>query len=121
MAAHAISSSARSRQLGLVGRDLSQHYGNKLFYSADEVKSANRRQGVAPDFGCWSYAAFNSRDDFDTYHRSVGESCDFVAMKAEIFRSARPAANVSSFDPDLSWFDWFPDWPSIDWPDPELF
>jgi hypothetical protein len=62
MAAHAISSSARSRQLGLVGRELSQHYGNKLFHSADEVKSANRRQGVAPDFGCWSYAAFNSRD-----------------------------------------------------------
>jgi hypothetical protein len=95
----------------LVGDDLLKTYRRKQFYSVEEVKAANRRQNISFDFGCWSHAAFNSRRDFDSYHQSIGESCDYVSMKAEMLSSVSTATDTSWFDVDLSWLE-FPD---IDW------
>lgn len=108
MPACAISPSDRRRQTRTVGADLLKHYGRKRYYSVEEVKSANRRQDIGPDFSCWSHAAFNSHSDFDTYHQSIGESCDYVSMKSDMLTSVSTAADASWFDLDLSWLE-FPD------------
>ena len=101
----------RRRQVKLVADDLFRNHGKKRFYSVAEVKAANRRQGIGLDFACWSHATFNSHGDFDAYHRSIGESCDYVSMKAEMLSSVSSGADTSWFDFDLSWIE-FPD---IDW------
>jgi hypothetical protein len=106
-----ISPSDRRRQVQRVGDDLVKNYGKKRYYTVAEVKEANRRQGINPDFSCWSYATFNSHSDFDAYHQAIGENCDYVAMKSEMLASVSNSADASWFDIDLSWLE-FPD---IDW------
>jgi hypothetical protein len=92
----------------LVGNDLLKNYGKKKYYTVQEVKNANRRQNISVDFGCWSHATFNSHSDFDEYHQSLGETCDYVSMKAEMLSSVSTATDSSWFDMDLSWLE-FPD------------
>ena len=112
MPACAIAPSDRRRQVRLVGNDLVKNYGRKQYYTVQEVKNANRRQGISYDVGCWSHATFNTHGDFDDYHQSIGESCDYVSMKGEMLSSVSNASTDTSwFDFDLSWLE-FPD---IDW------
>jgi hypothetical protein len=111
MRACAMKPADRRRQMKVVGDDLLKNYGRKQFYTVDQVKAANRRNDVGLDFGCWSHAAFNSHNDFDAYHRSLGESCDYLSMKGEMLSSVSNATDTSWFDIDLSWLE-FPD---IDW------
>ena len=92
----------------VVGDDLFKNYGRKQFYTVDEVRSANRRQAIPLDFGCWSHAAFNSHRDFDAYHQSIGETCDYIGMKADMLSSVSTVGDSSWFDFDLSWLE-FPD------------
>jgi len=108
MRACSIAPADRKRQVKSVGDDLFKNYGKKKYYTVQEVKEANRRQGVGPDFGCWSHATFNSHSDFDSYHNSIGESCDYAAMKTEMLSSVSTATDSSWFDIDLSWLE-FPD------------
>jgi hypothetical protein len=108
MPACAISPADRRRQVRLVGNDLLKNNGKKPYYTVQEVKNANRRQGIKYDFACWSHATFNSHTDFDTYHKSIGETCDYVSMKGEMLSSVSDAADTSWFDIDLSWLE-FPD------------
>jgi hypothetical protein len=111
MPACAISHVDRRKQLRLVGSDLVKNYGKKQYYTVQEVKNANRRQAIPYDVGCWSHATFNSHSDFDAYHQSIGESCDYVAMKSEMLASVSSAGDTSWFDIDLSWLEF----PCIDW------
>lgn len=104
----AISPADRRKQVRLVGSDLLKHYGRKQYYSVEEVKEANRRQGIKYDVGCWSHATFNSHQDFDQYHASIGETCDYVSMKGEMLSTVSNAVDTSWFDLDLSWLE-FPD------------
>jgi hypothetical protein len=106
-----ISPSDRRHQVSAVGNDLVRHYGKKENYSVQEVKNANRRQGINVDVVCWSYAVFNTRLDFDQYHETIGESCDYVSMKSDMLSSVSnvgDAADTSMFDFDMSWLS-FPD------------
>lgn len=95
-------------QIHRVGDDLLKTYGKKRYYSVQEVKAANKRQGIEVDFCCWSHAFFNSHEDFDSYHQTLGEICDYTSMKQEIIESVSTTTNCSGFDFDLSWLD-FPD------------
>lgn len=72
-----ISAQDREKQIGQVGSDLVRNYGKKVYYSVQEVKSANRRQDVRVEHVCWSHAAFNTKAEFDAFHRAIGQSCDF--------------------------------------------
>lgn len=108
MSACTLSPTDRRRQVRLVGNDLLKHYGKKRYYSVEEVKKANQRQKIDIDFVCWSHASFNSHQDFDDYHRSIGESCDYVSMKSDMLGSVSTASDTSWFDLDLSWLE-FPD------------
>lgn len=113
MPACAIKPEDRKRQVRLVGNDLIKSHGKKPFYTVQEVKNANRRQGIDYDVACWSHAFFNSHADFDEYHRRIGESCDYIAMKREMAESLVASTTESwfDFDFDLSWIEL----PSIDW------
>ena len=111
MPACAIRPAGRRKQVRLVGNDLVRNYGKKQHYTVLEVKNANRRQGIAVDVVCWSHAVFNSHQDFDAYHRSIGESCDYVAMKSEMLSSVSSASDTSWFDIELSWLEF----PEVDW------
>lgn len=111
MPAGTLSTSAKRAQVKLVGNDLLRHYGKKRYYTVQEIKDSNRRQNVSLDYSCWSYAAFSSHDDFDTYHRSIGETCDYASMKSDMLSSVSDSSDTSWFDIDLSWLE-FPD---IDW------
>jgi predicted Co/Zn/Cd cation transporter (cation efflux family) len=106
-----ISPSDRRKQVQRVGDDLVKNYGKKRYYTVQEVKAANQRQYINLDFSCWSYATFNTRNDFDTYHQSIGETCDYDVMKGEMLNSISNTTDASWFDIDLSWLE-FPD---IDW------
>lgn len=117
MRACAISPADRRRQVQVVGNDLVRHHGKKPYYSVRQVKDANRRQKIDLDVACWSHATFNTHQDFDDYHRSIGESCDYAAMKSEMLSSVSTATDASWFDVDLSWLE-FPD---IDWSIFDLF
>jgi hypothetical protein len=108
MPACAISPADRRRQVRLVGNDLLKNHGKKPYYTVQEVKNANRRQGISYDIACWSHATFNSHADFDAYHQSIGETCDYVSMKGEMLSSVSDAVDTSWFDIDLSWLE-FPD------------
>jgi hypothetical protein len=106
-----ISPSDRRHQVSVVGNDLVRHYGKKENYSVQEVKNANRRQAINVDVVCWSFAVFNTRADFDQYHETIGESCDYASMKSDMLSSVSnvgDAADTSMFDFDLSWLS-FPD------------
>ena len=116
MPACAIKPADRKQQIRVVGNDLVKHHGKKKFYTVQEVKDANRRQGIDVDVACWSHAFFNSHVDFDTYHAEIGETCDYAAMKREMLDSVTSPADSSSlldlnFDFDLSWLEL----PAIDW------
>jgi hypothetical protein len=98
-------------QAKAVGEDLARHHGRKRYYSVEEVKAANRRLQLSVDACCWSHAMFNTRADFDEMHQQLGETCDYVSMKAQMLSAVGSGADVSWFDFDLSWLE-FPD---IDW------
>ena len=88
-----------------VGDDLLQHYGKKPYYTVDEVKASNKRTDVPLDVCCWSHAMFNTHSDFDAYHRSIGESCDYASMHSEMLGSISEAAPTTGFDIDFSWLE----------------
>ena len=67
-----------------VGTILLHDYGKKEFYKPEEIKKANQKTSwgtSGTDFSCWSMSVFSSHEDFDAYHRSAGEVCDYVEMK----------------------------------------
>lgn len=104
----------RRRQIQRVGNDLVQHYGKRKFYSVKQVRESNERLLIPIDFCCWSHAAFNTHSDFDAFHQSIGESCDYLGMKSDMLASVSKSDDASSwfnFDFDLSWIE-FPD---LDW------
>jgi hypothetical protein len=96
----------RRNQVRLVGNDLIKSYGKKNFYTVQEVKNANRRQGIKYDYACWSHAFFNSHGDFDDYHQRIGESCDYISMKRDMADAVVSSdASFWNFDFDLSWLE----------------
>ena len=111
MPACSLSPTDKRAQAKAVGDDLVRHYGKKPYYTTQEIKAANRRSNIGIDYLCWSYAMFSSHSDFDDYHRSIGEPCDYASMKSEMLQSVSGASDTSLFDIDLSWIE-FPD---IDW------
>ena len=104
----AISPKDKKAQAKLVGDDLLRHHGKRKFYSVQQVRSANERCNIQPDYVCWSHALYNTHFDFDQLHSSAGEFCDYMSMKREMLESLSSDGFSGWFDFDLSWLD-FPD------------
>ncbi len=98
---------ADKRALGkAVGEDLLQQHGKKRFYSVKEVQESVNRNNFPMDWSCWAYCVFTSPEDFSTYHASIGESCEYGVMKAEMVSAMTDGASTSWFDTDMSWLEW---------------
>ena len=104
----AISPRDKQLQAKLVGDDLLRHHGKRKFYSVQQVRDANLRCRISPDYVCWSHALYNTHFDFDRIHSNVGEVCDYLSMKKEMLQSLSTNASTDWFDFDLSWLE-FPD------------
>ena len=98
------------KQIRMVGIDLLRTHRKRKQYSVAQVQDANRRQGVGPDFVCWPHSFFNSHSDFDALHRTLGEICDYGAMKMQLLESLTVTHETLWFDVNLSW----PELPDID-------
>jgi hypothetical protein len=99
------------KELGTrVGHRLVRDYGKRRFYTPQQVRSAVHAESFPMDWACWGYALFCTPEDFAAVHRTLGEACDFAAMKADMTSAVTDGASGSWFDLDLSWLDW----PDID-------
>jgi hypothetical protein len=95
-----------------IGKILVAEYGKKKFYKPEEIKKAHRKSkwydGL--DFSCWAMCTFSSHNDFDRYHASTGEICNYTEMKSEML-SGISESNVTDWtqipdiDLDASWLD----------------
>ena len=91
----------------VVGNDLSRKHGKKKFYRQRQVERVLDRHGYLVDVHCWAYCFFMDHASFDSYHRSIDESCDYLAMKESMVTSVTDHASDSwlDFDFDLSWLE----------------
>ena len=94
-----------------VGEILVRDYGQKKYYSCAHVKKASQEAKHGFDWHCWAMSLYASPTAFKSYHDSIGEVCDYPAMKAEMTSALTNGASDSWFDSGMSW---------LEWPDVEL-
>lgn len=106
MATCGIDPSNKRKYISEVGEELTRRHGKKKFYKPEEIREASRFRGYPIDWACWAYCFFSTPADFEAVHRAMGESCDYVAMKAELVKDLAGNASSNWFSLDLSWLDW---------------
>lgn len=91
-----------------MGKDLTKQYGKQKFYTQKQVKSSLDRSRYDIDVHCWAYCLFLDHGSFDDYHQSIGEQCDYLAMKESMVPAVTDHQSDSwlDFDFDLSWLEW---------------
>ncbi len=98
-----------------IGKLLIQQNGKKKYYKPEEVKKAHKKSTWynpldVLDFSCWAISIFSSHNDFDNYHVTTDEACDYAVMKSEMLSglSAKDATDwtmIPDLDIDASWLD----------------
>jgi hypothetical protein len=68
----------------LLGKKLQERYGVRDKYPPDKIKTTIKDSGWSSDRDCYGIAMYSDRTDFIEYHRSIGEVCDYDAMRSEI-------------------------------------
>lgn len=71
---------------GRVGRLLRTRYGLQETYTPAQVKGMLKEWGYSTRCDRYGLAMYCSRADFVDYHRAVGESCNYEALRSEISR-----------------------------------
>ena len=66
---------------------LRKDYGRPKAYTPMQVRRSVERGGLSVAYACYGIAMFSSRHDFDQYHKEIGETCDYDAMRCEIGNS----------------------------------
>jgi hypothetical protein len=66
-----------------LGPYLAANYGKQKHYSPAQVKKGVEHVGLDPMCTCYGMAMFTSRDDFNAYHQTTGEHCDYNTMLDE--------------------------------------
>lgn len=96
-----------------VGEVLVKKNGKKKTYSVDEVKSAARDAKFPLDWDCWALSLYCDRIDFDSYHQTIGEICNFDFMHGKMLEAVSTilpnfdivsATSTISDAIDTSWF-----------------
>ena len=90
-----------------VGDDLLKEYGKRRYYTQQQVYRAMEKTHYSPDVVCWAYSLFLDHQTFDSYHESIGEACDYSAMKESMVSAVTDQQSDSwfDFDWDLSWLE----------------
>jgi len=110
---HPSSPKNKKEYISKIGVILVKEHGKKKYYKPEEVKiaakKAKQNELSKIDWACWAMCTFSSHSDFDSYHRAIGESCDYVSMKTEMLSGLSLTTNDWSSIPDLdidsSWLD----------------
>jgi len=63
---------------------LSKRYGYAQSYTPQQVRKTVETAELNVEFSCYAVAMFSSRESFDQFHRDLGETCDYDAMRAHI-------------------------------------
>lgn len=86
-----------------VGQQLVKEYGKKKFYSVSEVQNVAKTL-KSVDWVCWGMCLYVSPSEFQEYHESIGEVCNYSQMKSEMV-TALTGSSSTWFDTDLSWLE----------------
>jgi hypothetical protein len=111
----------RKLMIDRVGQELTRRHGKQRHYSQTQISSAASATGYPIDVHCWAYCVFMDSQSFGDYHLSIGEICNYDAMRTTMLESLGSGLGFSL--PSFSWpdFDWLNiDLPSFDWPDIDL-
>lgn len=82
-----------------LGKILVKNYGKKKYYKPEEIKKSHQKSKWYDfDFACWGMSAFSSQMDFINYHREIGEDCNYIAMKAEMFEGLHITTGSDLFE-----------------------
>jgi hypothetical protein len=82
-----------------VGPELRRRHGAQRYYRPQQVREVmTDRRSNRYDNDCYSYATYCTQEDFNDYHRSIGESCDYGAMRQEICQSFDFLPGGAEFD-----------------------
>jgi hypothetical protein len=94
-----------------VNKDLTKKHGKKKKYTAAEIKEACIDQVVPIDWMCWAFCMFMDHDEFDFYHASIGETCDYTGMRTEVVEALDASdidiSHLSEAIGETSWLDFF--------------
>ena len=109
-------SDTEKKQIAIaIVEDLVHTHGKQLSYSQKQIRTSLDKRKFDVDIHCWAYCLYMDHGGFDTYHQSIGESCDYGEMKSSMVSAATEHASDSwfDFDFDLSWME-FPDFDFLD-------
>ena len=67
-----------------LSRLLQAKYGKQETYTPAQVKTTMKEWGYSLDYFCYGLAMYCDPIEFNDYHRSVGESCNYETMRGEI-------------------------------------
>jgi hypothetical protein len=70
-----------------LGPELRKRYGTKPAYTPTQVRETLNFIRYRDGYDCYSFAIYCDYNDFNEYHRTIGESCDYHAMRNEITQS----------------------------------
>ncbi len=71
-----------------LGPYLVKGYGKSKNYTPAQVTAGAQNLGLDIMLLCYAMAMYTSRDDFNSYHHSTGQSCDYDTMRGEIADSS---------------------------------
>ena len=82
---------------------LHKMYGHQKYYKPEQIRAAAKRENLDIDYICWGYSMHLTAEDFSAVHRSLGEVCDYEAMRGEIVNivESLDATGWFSFDGDF--------------------
>lgn len=82
-------------------RLLRKDYGISKSYTSAQVIKTIERSGLNSDYSCYALSMFSDRMEFERYHESLGESCDYIELRSEVASShfgGNPHFSFSSMD-----------------------
>ena len=85
-----------------VGKHLSARYGRRTHYSPALVKASMRRLNYPDVWDCWALSLFTSRADFETYHSTLDELCDYAAMNGDMLGAVHSSSLLEFVSGDWS-------------------
>ncbi len=65
-------------------RLLQAKYGEQATYTPNQVKATVKEWGYSTSYDCYALAMYCDLIEFDDYHRSINESCNYELMRGEI-------------------------------------
>ena len=69
-----------------LGRALVERYGKERTYSVNQVRVTAEKVGLDVEYIDYAYAAYCGRKLYEEHHTSLGEVCNWAAVRAEVGR-----------------------------------